>query len=96
MPDKYPLDINGKVLSTTNTTVLCYVYMILNSISGVKIHQLPIEEYYRYLEFLSSNNYNQELLDYFEKIYNYDDNDIDIELLDSIPLKTEKVLYKNM
>ena len=69
--------------------------MILNTISGVKIHELSIEEYYSYLQYLKDRGIPSELIDMFALIYTPSKNKMDIELLESIPSKTAKILTYN-
>jgi len=74
------------------TTILSYIYMILNTISGVKIHELSVEEYYSYLQYLKDKGVPGELIDMFSLIYTPSKNKIDIEILSDIPSKTARVL----
>ena len=75
-PNKYPLDNSNIHISNENTTILSYMYMILNTISKVKIHRLAVEEYYNYLQYLKDNGVPSELIDMFSLIYTQSKNKI--------------------
>ena len=84
-PHKYPLNEDDIHIPNTNTTYLSYIYMILNFISGTNyISELSIDSYYKYLERLKQNGFNQELLDIFSLIYVNTDNKNPVDLLDRI------------
>ena len=95
-PNKYPIFHMDQFISfyinNENTTVLSYIYMILNTISKVKVHDLSVEEYYSYLQYLKDNGVPTELIDMFALVYTQSKNKIDIEALDSIPVKNSKIL----
>ena len=94
-PNKYPVFNMDPFISfyinNENTTVLSYIYMILNTMSKVKVHDLSVEEYYNYLQYLKDNGVPSELIDMFALIYTQSKNKIDIEALDGIPAKQEKI-----
>ena len=82
---KYPLNEDEIHIPNTNTTYLSYIYMILNFISGTNyISELSIDSYYKYLERLKQNGFDQELLDIFSLIYVNTDNKSPVDLLDRI------------
>jgi len=95
-PNKYPVFQMDQFISffenNEQTTILCYIYMILNTISGVKIHDLTVEEYYNYLQYLKDRGLPSELIHMFARIYTPSRNKIDIELLSDIPSKNAKTL----
>jgi len=92
-PHKYPLNEDDIHIPNMNTTYLSYIYIVLNFISGCNyINNLPIDTYYRYLEYLRKNGYNQELVDIFSLIYTKADNQTPLYLLDEI--KEEKISCK--
>ena len=95
-PNKYPVFNMDPFISfyinNENTTVLSYIYMILNTISKVKVHDLSVEEYYNYLQYLKDNGVPSELIDMFSLIYTQSKNKIDIEALEGIPGKQAKIL----
>lgn len=92
LSNKYPIAENGKHISNVQTTMLSYIYMILNTISSVKIHRLSIEEYYSYLQYLKDRGMPSELIDMFALIYTPSKNKIDVEILGEFTIKDEKVL----
>ena len=93
---KYPLDEDGDPLPNKNTTILCFIYMFLNSISGIDTtYRWSKEEYYSYLSYLASKKFPVEVLDALANIYiNSDKNYFDIELLDSIDTKNSYSLRR--
>lgn len=98
-PNKYPVFQMDQFISffenNEQTTILCYIYMILNTISGVKIHELTVEEYYNYLQYLKDRGLSSELIDIFARIYTPSRNKMDIQLLSDIPGKNAKTLTYN-
>lgn len=91
-PHKYPMHENEYNISNRETTILCYVYMILNTISKTILKGLSIDKYYHYLEYLKSCGLNKELTYQFALIYSNCKNKIDVELLDSIPYQKAHLL----
>lgn len=93
-PNKYPIFNMDQFISfyinNENTTILSYIYMILNTISKVKVHNLSVEEYYNYLQYLKDKGFPSELIDMFARIYTQSKNKIDVEMLESIPVKDAK------
>lgn len=83
---KYPYDEDTEIhIPNNNTMYLCYIYMILNTISGVKSYRMSVSEYYDYLQFLIDNKCGKELIDIFSYIYFSKDNKSPLDFLDQIP-----------
>lgn|SRR5574344_128630 len=91
---KYPMNKEDIHIPNNNASNLCYIYMILNTISETHIYNKSIAEYYDYLEFLRDSGFNKELVDIFSYIYMYKDNVSPLPLLDSIPDDISGVNYK--
>lgn len=83
-PNKYPLDNNNRHIPNKNTTIISYVYMILNLITGYYTPDISIKEFYKILNLLNMSDFNKELLDMFINIYKKDDNYFDYDLLNTI------------
>lgn len=98
--NKYPVFNMDQFISfyinNENTTILSYIYMILNTVSKIKIHEITVEEYYNYLQFLKDNGISSELIDLFSLIYTPSQNKINIELLDVFKKKDAKTLTYDM
>lgn len=93
-PKKYPLDENDRHIPNHNTTIISYIYMLLNFISGEYTPNISISRFCNILNDLSSVGFNKELLDAIYNIYLPKDNYLDFELIDTIT--PELVLkYKN-
>ena len=89
---KYPIDNETKnYVPNKNTTVLSYIYILLNTITGEYIPNISVSEFCRILNMLNAVGINKELLDSIFNIYLPKDNFIDYELIDSI---TEKQYNK--
>ena len=85
--NKYPFKDNNPV-PNTNTSILCFIYMLLNVLSNDNSYYWSIDEYYNYLNYLRDKNCNYELLDNLSKIYiDGIDNEFNINLLDTIDVK---------
>lgn len=95
-PHKYPLDEDDIHIPNTNTTILSYIYIILNMLANYPVSNLPIEKYYDYIQTLNSNGLPNELVDLFSLIYTNKDNEWPTELLDEIPEDISKLRYKRI
>jgi len=82
---KYKRGANGIFLANSNSEIMCYTIMILNTIGNGQICGLKIEDFYYYLEYLKIIGFNYELLDCFATIYTNQDNKNPLEYLESIP-----------
>lgn len=91
-PRKYPLDEDDIHISNENTTILSFIYIILNTISGINISKLSIADYYNYLQYLLDHGFNSDVIDDLARIYTKGDNKLDLELLDSIPTDKKHIL----
>lgn len=83
-PNKYPLDQNNRHISNNNTTILCFIYMYLNTLTNEYVPDLSIGKFCEILNMLNSIGVNKKILDSFFNIYLPNDNYLDYELLDSI------------
>lgn len=93
-PNKYPLDENDRHIPNHNTTIISYIYMLLNFISGEYTPDISSTRFYDILNDLSSVGFNKELLDTIFNIYLPKDNYLDFDLINTIT--PELVLkYKN-
>ncbi len=91
---KYVQNYKKQNIPNKNTDYLCYITMILNTISGSnKIQRLDMNEYYLYLELLSDNNFPIKMLDEFAKIYMGIDNKNVVDYLEEIPEDLSGVKY---
>lgn len=95
-PHKYPLDEDDIHIPNTNTTILSYIYIILNMLANYPVSNLPIEKYYDYIQTLNSNGLPNELVDLFSLIYTNKDNEWPTDLLDEIPEDISKLRYKRI
>ena len=84
-PIKYPHDEEGRAIPNKNTTMLCFIYMLLNSLSNSEVSYWSMNEFYNYLYFLEKSGISKELLTVINDIYTpTQSNDFDASLLDSI------------
>ena len=82
---KYPHDEEGRAIPNKNTTMLCFIYMLLNSLSNSEVSYWSMNEFYNYLYFLEKSGISKELLTVINDIYTpTQSNDFDASLLDSI------------
>ena len=92
LEEKYPLVYDNvrqlaKNIPNNNTTILSYVYMLLNVLTGNYSPDLSAKEFCDILNMLNTCGVKKELLDSIYNIYLPQDNYIDYELVNSI---TEK------
>lgn len=89
-PYKYPLDQNNKHIPNHNTTIISFIYMILNYITGEYVPDMSISSFCECLNMLASAGFEKELLDQIFAIYCPKDNYFDYEYLNSIT--SDKIL----
>lgn len=82
---KYRKNKDGIVYPNKNTDLLCYDFMLLNTISRGQIHKLGISDYYDYLSYLKYLGYGKDIIKCFEVIYTSSSNINPINFLDQIP-----------
>ncbi|MFA5602335.1 MAG: hypothetical protein WDA21_01195 [Bacilli bacterium] len=85
MPYKYHKDENGLYIADYNTDILCYNFVILNTISGDKLNMYAVAGYYLYLDYLRDLGFEYELLDCFNNVYTVHNNEFPTKFLDTIP-----------
>lgn len=83
-PNKYPLDENDRHISNNNTTILSYVYMLLNFLTNKYSPDMCSKEFLDTLNILYSVGFNKKLLDSIYNIYSTKDNFFNYELIDTI------------
>lgn len=82
---KYPYDDKAETfIPNNNTMYLCYIYMILNTISKIRSYRMSVNEYFDYLQFLSYKGCGKELIDILSCIYLNKDNISPSSFLDQI------------
>ncbi len=86
IPEKYPIDLEtDKVIPNDQNTNLCFLYMLLNSLSGENAYKWSFEEHYEYISKLKRIGFPANLLDMLSNIYTSCRLDIyDPELLNGI------------
>lgn len=90
-PSKYPLDEEDRHIPNYNTTILSYIYMLLNLVSDEYSPDMSISNFCTMLNMLKDIGFERELLDSIFTIYLPKDNYLDFELVDTI---TPKLIYK--
>lgn len=93
---KYPMDEDDRVIPNQNSTILCFIYMLLNVLSGNKdSHKWSLNEFYNYLSFLQKMKVDKNLLDCISSIYEATvKNEFDISLLNSIDVNKDYTLKR--
>lgn len=81
---KYSTDITGSYIPDENTDLYCYIIVILNFLYEDDVSRFTLQEFYDYLEYLSSIGVDRELITYFERIVDGSPNENPYELLDSL------------
>lgn len=82
--DKYHINEDGTSYPDYNSDLLCYNYMILNTIADNRIHRLEFDDYYNYLYYLESIGMNKELIESFNTLYDNKDNINPVDYLSNI------------
>lgn len=94
---KYPKDQFGEIIPSKNTTILSFIYMLMNALSGVNdSYKWSIHEYYTYLSKLADLKLPKELLDSLASVYDYSDViPFDISMLDNIDIRKDYSLKRS-
>ena len=86
------------VLPNKQSDLLCYNFMILNTLLHDKITKFNVVEYYNYIKYLESLGYNNDIINCFKSIYSNAININPVEYLDkldeSIVLRSTKKVYE--
>ncbi len=92
---KYIVD-EGIYKPNINSEYMCYMIMILNTISHTQINKLTLETFYEYICYLRKLGFSYELLEHFSNIYTEANNENPLKLLDEITYnkKTPRAHYK--
>lgn len=95
-PVKYPFEEKSdRPIPNHNTSILSFIYMLLNSLSGESSYRWSMEEYYRYLSYLKDLGCSNELVDSLSEVYFSNvRNNFSIELLDTINPKLDYSLKR--
>jgi len=87
--DKYKkiteeISIGGFFKPDYNTDLFCYIVMILNFLSKIRITNLSINDYFDYLEYLHKVGISHELIDKLSLIYSENSNENPYQLLEEL------------
>lgn len=85
--NKYPIDKNEKHIPNNNTTILSYIYILLNFLTEEYSPDMDKTNFCNNLTMLSQAGFNRELLDAIFNIYKTTDNYFDFEILKTIEPK---------
>lgn len=99
---KYKTNVYGITYPSSNSDLLCYNMIILNSISNNKISEMDLPEYNDYINYLKYLGMSKKLINSFNKIYSTEDNINPIDYLYEInddvlnnATKNEYIIYKS-
>ena len=91
-------DEHGFITANENSDLFCYNIMILNYLYGQNILTMTTNEFYKYLKYLESIEFNKELLNCFKKLAATCDNQNPYYLLDTITYqqtyRAKKLVYE--
>ncbi len=82
--NKYPIDKNDKHIPNDNTTIISFVYILLNFLTEEYSPDMNKTNFCNTLTMLSQAGFNKELLDSIFNIYKTTNNYFDFELLETI------------
>jgi len=99
IPMKYQVRSNGYVdvaIPNMNTDLYCYNMICLNTIANESMHNIDMNNYFKYLEYLNNLGVNKDLLDSFNDIYLPVDNTNPKDFINETSYygKTHKLTYK--
>ena len=96
LPHKYKTNEEGVIIPSYNSDVFCYIMMILNTISSANIFELPIDDFYNYMNYLEDIEVPKDFLYCIEKIYNNANNETPLHYLDSLPIQNLYQAHKSV
>ena len=82
----------GVPLPDKNSDIYCYNMMIINTLSNMKTQWLKYEDYYNYIEYLSSIGVKDSIIEPLSKMYTEHDNELITDIKNSIP-KDKDITY---
>jgi len=91
---KYIKNEEGIYIPTQNTELSCFNIMVMNTIANGRVDRLCINEFYYYLEYLKTLDYDFEIIDCFASIYSSADTKDPSEILEFIPEMTGQATLK--
>lgn len=83
-PNKYPLDKNDRHVPNKNSTILSFLYMVMNLVSEEYSPNLSTREFCYYINIMAHVGFHKELLDNMFDLYLYKDNSLDFDLIKTI------------
>ena len=84
---KYKIDENGDIIPSRDSDLYCYITMFLNTISGVNMYHLSINDFYCYINYLDIIGINPDLIYSLERIYSDAPNENILPYLDEVDVK---------
>ena len=87
LEDKYPVDKNFNHIPNKNTTILCYIYLLLNYLTNDYSPDFNKHNFCETLNIMISSGFEKELCDDIFNIYTPNDNKLDCDLIDTISPK---------
>lgn len=94
---KYPRGEFDNPVSNHNSSYLCFIYMLLNTISEYKIYTLTLDKFYQYLEHLKIIGISTEVIEALATVFSNNENYFHKEYLNAfLQVPREKLLYHNL
>lgn len=84
-PNKYKANVFGLTYPDRNTDIFCYNMIVIDTIANHKVSQLPVEDYYDYINYLRDLGFGEDLLTAFSSVYTTADNKNVSDYFDDIP-----------
>lgn len=93
MTHKYPVNEDGYHIPNKNSDLLCYIFTILNTISRTQLQKVAIDEYYEYLDYLTTIGFGENFIRICGKIYTNASNTSPVPYFDEIPDNIYRAAY---
>lgn len=94
MTHKYPINTGGIHIPNEDSDLLCYVFIILNTIARKEMQKVPVDEYYSYLDYLSSLGFGDDFIKTCGKIYTNAKNTSPLPYIEQIPNNIYQATYQ--
>ena len=82
--EKYQRNIYDMIAPNSDTDILCYSFIILNTLAGQEIHMAKRENFNNYLDYLSSIGITYEFIDCIQNLFTRNSNYSPLPFLETI------------
>ena len=90
---KYKVNKVGRCYPNSDIDTFCYNTLVMNYLSGTKLHRLSYNEYYNYINYLNNCNLPKELIDILNNHYTDKHNESVLDYIEELPKDYGRIHY---